>query len=642
MSSPEILKAFAELQLSFVQTHCPTHGGFSTEPEEVKKDIFTFLDAAPALITDLLNLILSHVDAVALAQGGAPFASLSNAKRADVVKTVASSAGGYDEVTLVARLVWLVIYSRDLSRNCIGFTLPPNLPAPVSVPPPPAADLTRRYQVCVIGSGAGGALVAARLAEKGRDVLLIDAGAWVNPKDYPVRDDQALSMTFRDAGLHPAWPDLASVGRPRGLSFMTVLQARLFGGGPAINNAIHLPITEGKWGTWRNAHDFPVEWQDLKTALDTVAADLGVSTTEMRDAIGERSTRLEDGFNDLAWLVRDLPLSVFECVACGGCNVGCRFGKKTGGVHGPRPAGKPRSYLQKAFDLNVTMRPRLRAVRFVTALGSRKVQSLLCEDIANQNHQVEIQADKFVLSAGPMASSRVLHRSGIQILSPVGRGIAANIVFPVFALLDRDIPPGKLNPGIQMCVYVHQGGRLLESWFHYPGSIAAAIPGWFADHADIMAKYPRMAACGVVVPTGNRGFVGWPHGQLVLSLSEDELIQMKAGVESVADAFFADGAEKVIPATRLSCILDKADPEAGKATFRQLVQGPADLSLSTAHPQGGNALGRSAARSVVSPGFNLYDFDNLFIADASLFPAGCGVNPQMTTMALAHLAVERM
>lgn len=642
MSAPEILKAFSELQLSFLQARCPSHGGFSAEPEAVQKDIFEFLKAAPQLITDLLNLILSHIDAVALSQAGAPFASLSNAKRADVLRTLASSAGGYDEVSLVARLAWLVTYSRDLARDCVGFTMPPNLPAPVSVSPPATPDLTRRYQVCVIGSGAGGALVAARLAEKGRDVLLIDAGAWVNPKDYPVRDDHALSMTFRDAGLQPAWPDLASVGRPRGLSFMTVLQARLFGGGPAINNAIHLPITEGRWGTWRNAHDFPVEWQDLKTALDTVATDLGVSTAEMRLAIGERSTRLEDGFKKLAWLVRELPLSVLDCKACGGCNVGCRFGKKTGGVHGPRPAGKPRSYLQKALELNVSMRPQLRAVRFVTALGSRKVKSLLCEDLADQNRELEIQADTFVLSAGPMASSRVLRRSGIQILSPVGRGIAANIVLPVFALLDRDIPPGDKNPGIEMCVYVHQGGRLLEGWFHYPGSIAAAIPGWLDDHVDIMAKYPRMSACGVVVPTDNRGFVGWPHGQLVLSLSEDELIQMKAGVESVVDAFFADGAEKIIPATRLSCIIDKSDPEAGKTTFRQLVQGPADLSLSTAHPQGGNALGRTPARSVVSPSFHLYDFDNLFVADASLFPAACGVNPQMTAMALAHLAVEHM
>jgi choline dehydrogenase-like flavoprotein len=44
----------------------------------------------------------------------------------------------------------------------------------------------------------------------------------------------------------------------------------------------------------------------------------------------------------------------------------------------------------------------------------------------------------------------------------------------------------------------------------------------------------------------------------------------------------------------------------------------------------------------VSPNFTLYDFNNLFVADASLFPAGCGVNPQMTTMALAHLAAEWM
>jgi choline dehydrogenase-like flavoprotein len=79
-----------------------------------------------------------------------------------------------------------------------------------------------------------------------------------------------------------------------------------------------------------------------------------------------------------------------------------------------------------------------------------------------------------------------------------------------------------------------------------------------------------------------------------------------------------------------------------KAAFLNLVAGPADLVQSTAHPQGGNALGRSAARSVVSGEFHLFDFDNLFVADTSLFPAGCYRNPQMTTMALAHLAAAHI
>ena len=117
---------------------------------------------------------------------------------------------------------------------------------------------------------------------------------------------------------------------------------------------------------------------------------------------------------------------------------------------------------------------------------------------------------------------------------------------------------------------------------------------------------------------------------------------MVEGVVSLADVFFQAGAVKVFPASRLPHYLRREQRDEDVRKFRQSVRGPADLALSTAHPQGGNALGRQALRSVVSPGFSLYDFSNLFVADASLFPAGCNVNPQMTAMALASLAADRL
>jgi choline dehydrogenase-like flavoprotein len=202
--------------------------------------------------------------------------------------------------------------------------------------------------------------------------------------------------------------------------------------------------------------------------------------------------------------------------------------------------------------------------------------------------------------------------------------------------------PSPRAPGIQMCcVYTGQDGRLLESWFHYPASLAIALPEWLAPHAEIMRQYAHLAACGVVVPTGNRGEIG-PHGELVMSLSDAELKRMVEGVVNVADVFFQAGAVKVFPASRMPTYIRHDHRDEDVAAFRGSIRGGADLALSTAHPQGGNALGRHPSRSVVSPGFSLYDFSNLFVADASLFPAGCGVNPQMTAMALAHLAADRV
>jgi choline dehydrogenase-like flavoprotein len=68
------------------------------------------------------------------------------------------------------------------------------------------------------------------------------------------------------------------------------------------------------------------------------------------------------------------------------------------------------------------------------------------------------------------------------------------------------------------------------------------------------------------------------------------------------------------------------------------VQEQGDLNLATAHPQGGNAISTDPDIAVVGPDFQVRGVQGLFVADASLFPSACGVNPMLTTMALSHLA----
>lgn len=295
----------------------------------------------------------------------------------------------------------------------------------------------------------------------------------------------------------------------------------------------------------------------------------------------------------------------------------------------------------RAIEAKAGIAPEIQATRLHPGFLSRKIAHLHARDKRTEK-DIQIDADAFVISAGPIHSSKLLRNSFIQVAGPVGHGISANIVMPVFAIMPSDI--GSLpNPGLQMCYYVRQDGRLLESWFHFPGSLTTALPDWLDDHVRIMGNYRRLVACGVVVPSGNRGILTLPPGNdLVLSISDPELKLLIAGVISAADLYFEAGAVEVIPATARPCAIRATAIEADLKRFRQSIRGPADLTLGTAHPQGGNAIGRHAARSVVGPDFRTHDFDNLFVADASLFPAGCGVNPQMTAMALSHLAADRV
>ena len=69
-----------------------------------------------------------------------------------------------------------------------------------------------------------------------------------------------------------------------------------------------------------------------------------------------------------------------------------------------------------------------------------------------------------------------------------------------------------------------------------------------------------------------------------------------------------------------------------------IVHRPEDLTLNTAHPQGGNPMSDRRDVGAVDSSFRVHGFENLFVCDASVFPTSLGINPQLTIMALADYA----
>jgi choline dehydrogenase-like flavoprotein len=68
--------------------------------------------------------------------------------------------------------------------------------------------------------------------------------------------------------------------------------------------------------------------------------------------------------------------------------------------------------------------------------------------------------------------------------------------------------------------------------------------------------------------------------------------------------------------------------------------------INTAHPQGGNLMAGDGSphcdKRVVDGSFRVAGFDNLYVADASVFPTSVTVNPQWTIMAMSSLAASRI
>jgi choline dehydrogenase-like flavoprotein len=172
-------------------------------------------------------------------------------------------------------------------------------------------------------------------------------------------------------------------------------------------------------------------------------------------------------------------------------------------------------------------------------------------------------------------------------------------------------------------------------------SQALVMPGWLSDHERNMASYDRMTCLGVLVGTRSKKNRVLKRRHLLtgsdfdFTPTEAELARIAEGLETAGRILFATGAKRVMPATftyREFCEPDDL------SQLHDIARAKGELSLNTAHPQGGNAISEDPERGVVDPRFRVHGFENLYVCDASVFPTGITVNPQLTVMALAHYA----
>jgi choline dehydrogenase-like flavoprotein len=106
------------------------------------------------------------------------------------------------------------------------------------------------------------------------------------------------------------------------------------------------------------------------------------------------------------------------------------------------------------------------------------------------------------------------------------------------------------------------------------------------------------------------------------------------GLKTAGRIWFQAGAKRVMPAT---FAWQEYRREADLHRLETAIVETGDLLMTSAHPQGGNALGR-----VVDEDFRVRGFKNLYLCDASVFPTSVHVNPQLTVMGMAQYAARRL
>jgi choline dehydrogenase-like flavoprotein len=181
-------------------------------------------------------------------------------------------------------------------------------------------------------------------------------------------------------------------------------------------------------------------------------------------------------------------------------------------------------------------------------------------------------------------------------------------------------------------------GLVFETWFNPIVTQSLFMPGWFEQHWDNMRRYKHMTCLGVVVGTENGGTVkAQRFGRMKFDYepSPKDFVSLKEGLQLACEVGLEAGALRVMPASfRMLEIRSKREIH----RIQDEIGDSSDVSVNSAHPQGGNPISDDPEKGVVDPSFRVYETMNVYVCDASVFPSSITVNPQLTVMALAAYA----
>ena len=121
--------------------------------------------------------------------------------------------------------------------------------------------------VCIIGSGAGGATLAAGLVEQGLDVIMLEAGEYDTQKDFDMSESKAFQRRYQEKGLR-ATEDLS----------ISVLQGRGVGGSTTVNWTSCFRTPKRILDIWRKRHGVDTLSEEILALILKQSKRLSIQT----------------------------------------------------------------------------------------------------------------------------------------------------------------------------------------------------------------------------------------------------------------------------------------------------------------------------------------------------------------------------
>jgi choline dehydrogenase-like flavoprotein len=513
---------------------------------------------------------------------------------------------------------------------------------------------TDPVDVIVIGSGAAGSAIAARLAEGGKRVLILEAG----PDRAP---SEMVSSTLFARRLKWGGTPVVEAGQN---PISHVFNSGYGVGGSAAHHYAVWPrmhVEDFEMHTrYSRGLDWPLRYSDLAPYYDRVQREAGVSGDAAKEVwrpLGEpypmppvqvfgQGKALARGFEKLGKTVAPLPLAVTStvyngrpaCIWDGWCDSGCPIGA----LANPLTVHLPRAFARGAVLIADTV-----VTKVLTDPTGSKATGV--EVVTKSGTRVTLRAGMVVLAAFSIENPRLLLASATE-KHPQGLGNAAGfvgryvmthmagVVNGVFAEETQHYRGALGGQLVNQDSYPKLTHTRTGAFGSYQWIIAQAVKpsdllGVSTSRADLfgaeLQQFMTRAARGYAVMTAVCEGLPVADNRVTLTDTRDQYGVPQARVFHTAHAD--------------SAALWQAAIQEGKAVIAaagapEVWNNPAG----SMHIMGGTVMGHSAADSVTNSFGQLHGIANLVVAGPGLFPTSSGVNPTFTVHAVTARAADHL
>jgi choline dehydrogenase-like flavoprotein len=534
----------------------------------------------------------------------------------------------------------------------------------------------------IIGSGAGGGVLAYYLSKAGYKVVVLEKGSYWPHEELGMREITMMTRIQSPTTFHPTKGEHTRVA---------LLMGECYGGGTVASESVTWKLPEAVMQDWADMGMKSFSPKNRKNAEyhDELYRLLEVRPVEDRHHNqNNQLLKIACQREGIEWVSVDRPCSF--CMRCGFCTQGCRYGLKNDSMttflkwaneHGADcyTGCEVKNIRVNYEDENdYPMRERLRAAGEKTrAELKKKIQARRSEfggkkftvtaEISDgkktlprgrepERFGLAVKARQVILAAGTTSSPRILLKSGLNTNGMVGKNFTCHPTAFTVAMFPNNIIIDcfeGINDSVECTHYTYfnrdkdyydpkRHGFFIEAAGSLPWGVANLLPGAGDEHLSLMQNYRHTGGMEVTAMSDARGEI--TEDEIRYDIADSDNERLIFGSQLVAKLFLRVGAKEVYPPIP-GIVVRKADDIKlieNRINGKRIGFKTKQVHLHSGHPFGGNIMGVDRTNSVVDETCEMHDIKGIHICDGSVFPTTTGVNCCMSIMFVARKAADHI